>query len=113
MSLGYPFPTILEMTVECSRCKAEEKLLLPESIPMEELKNHLCDKCKALAISEAADDKIDFSAFYACIFSESKILYPLVVAKQWWAEYIDQNLHGKAISVYDFIQQLNLNDGKG
>ena len=113
MSLSYSFPHVLEMTVMCHRCGQKEKKFLPESIPMEELNNHLCNDCQNLAESEAADDHLTFQKFYDRVTEEAGgVHFPIAYIDIWWRDYIDQNLNGKMLCSDEFIRQLNLRDGK-
>lgn len=110
MSLEYPFPTVKEISVTCRRCGKTETRYLPEVVPVSELMLHLCDDCRDLEASEAADDHMTLDKFYSLIVAESCCHWPTATVAIWWREYTDQNMNGKAISAYDFIHALNLND---
>jgi Cdc6-like AAA superfamily ATPase len=97
------------MTVECNRCGKEETKPLPESITVNELNDHLCDACKDLEESEAADDGMTMAKLHDLIHQTTGVRIISGLMELIWRDYLNQNLNGVAISSADFIDSLGIN----
>ena len=124
-------------SVECHVCGDEYMIQTKESVTPDDLNGYTCPDCRVPLYQLKDDpDKANYfhvvhEMFLRCptdsdpddhltkeIFADRieatvGVRYPAAYVESWFNEYNEQNMNGKAISAYDFINSLNLNDMKG
>lgn len=106
MSLGYHEPEQLKVTcgATCSICGNEKTITVYEGDENDDNINaHVCQNCS---------DPITFEKYYSLLLPYYGCFYDLEAVKSFYADFLSENMHGKAISIYEHIQNLNLNDTK-